>query len=85
LDPGQCVEALAGKAFGEQWQEIRDGGPWGATQFRPVTIEDVSAAIVVVLILVGIGIVVDQLLRLRKWLQKSPPGQDVQEPPDADT
>jgi hypothetical protein len=59
--------------------------PWGATEHRPVTIEDVSAAIVVVLILLGIGIVVDQLFRLKKWLQKSPPSQDVQEPPDADT
>jgi hypothetical protein len=45
----------------------------------------VSAAIVVVLMLLGIGIVVDQLLRLRKWLQKSPPGQDVQEPRDENT
>jgi hypothetical protein len=45
----------------------------------------VSAAIVVVLMLLGIGIVVDQLLRLKKWLQKSPPGQDVQEPPDGNT
>jgi hypothetical protein len=51
----------------------------------PVTIEDVSAAIVVVLILLGIGIVVDQLLRLRKWLRNSPTGQDVQEPPDGNT
>jgi hypothetical protein len=56
-----------------------------APELRPVTIEDVSAAIVVVLILLGIGIVVDQLFRLKKWLQKSPPSHDVQEPPDADT
>jgi hypothetical protein len=39
----------------------------------------------VVLMLLGLGIVVDQLLRLRKWLQKSPPGQDAREPPDLDT
>jgi hypothetical protein len=39
----------------------------------------------VVLMLLGIGIVVDQLLRLRKWLQKSPPGQDADEPPDGNT
>jgi hypothetical protein len=45
----------------------------------------VSAAIVVVLMLLGIGIVIDQLLRLRKWLQKSPPGQDGQQPPDGNT
>jgi hypothetical protein len=54
-----------------------------APELRPVTIEDVSAAIVVVLILVGVGIVVDQLFRLRKWLQKPPPPQS-HEPPDAD-
>jgi hypothetical protein len=51
-------------------------------ELGPVTIEDVSAVIVVVLMLLGIGIVIDQLLRLRKWLQKPPPGQDVQKPPD---
>lgn len=56
-----------------------------ATNLRPVTIEDVSTAIVVVLILLGIGIVVDQLLRLRRWLQKPPPGRDAQEPPDRNT
>jgi hypothetical protein len=51
----------------------------------PVTIEDVSAAIVVVLMLLGIGIVVDSLLRLRRWLQKSPPGPEAEEPPHGDT
>jgi hypothetical protein len=44
----------------------------------------VSAAIVVVLMLLGIGIVVDSLLRLRRWLQKSPPGPEAQEPPHGD-
>jgi hypothetical protein len=34
------------------------------------------------LILLSIGIVVDQLLRLRKWLQKPPPDREVEEPPD---
>jgi hypothetical protein len=57
----------------------------GRSELERVTIEDMSAAIVVVVILLGIGIVVDQLLRLRKWLQKSPPGQDAQEPPDGNT
>jgi hypothetical protein len=33
----------------------------------------VSIAIVVILVLLGIGIVIDQLFRLRKWLNKSPP------------
>jgi hypothetical protein len=42
----------------------------------------VSAAIVVILILLAIGIVVESLLRLRKWLNNSPPGQDVHPPPD---
>jgi hypothetical protein len=47
--------------------------------------EDMSAAIVVMLMLLGIGIVVDQLLRLRKWLQKSSFDADAQEPPDVHT
>jgi hypothetical protein len=42
----------------------------------------VTAAIVVILILLAIGIVVESLLRLRKWLQKSPPGPKAEEPPD---
>jgi hypothetical protein len=44
----------------------------------------VSAAIVVVLILLAIGIVVDSLLRLRRWLQKPPPGPHAEEPSDDD-
>jgi hypothetical protein len=44
----------------------------------------VSAAIVVIAILLAIGIVVESLLRLRKWLQKSPPGPQAQQPPDGD-
>lgn len=43
-------------------------------------------AIVVVLMLLGLGIVTNQLLRLRKYLNDAPPGQspgtDVGEPPD---
>jgi hypothetical protein len=42
----------------------------------------VTAAIVVILALLAIGIVVESLLRLRNWLNKSPPGHDVQPPPD---
>jgi hypothetical protein len=45
----------------------------------------VSAAIVVISILLAIGIVVESLLRLRKWLQKSPPGPQGDQPPDGDT
>jgi hypothetical protein len=44
----------------------------------------VSAAIVVVLILLAIGIVLDSLLRLRRWLQKPPPAPRAQEPPEGD-
>jgi hypothetical protein len=42
----------------------------------------VSAAIWVVLILLAIGIVVESLLRLRKYLNTPPPSQDVKPPPD---
>jgi hypothetical protein len=36
----------------------------------------VTIAIVVILALVGVGILIDQLLRLRRWLNKPPPGGD---------
>jgi hypothetical protein len=42
----------------------------------------VSDAIVVVLILLAVGIVVESLLRLRKWLQNSPPLPRPKEPPE---
>jgi hypothetical protein len=48
----------------------------------PVTMEGVTAAIVVILILVAIGTVADGLLRLRKWLNKSPSGHDLPPPLD---
>jgi hypothetical protein len=44
--------------------------------------DGVTAAIVVILMLVAIGTVADGLLRLRKWLNKPPPGQDL--PPSLD-
>jgi hypothetical protein len=44
--------------------------------------DGVTAAIVVILILVAIGTVADGLLRLRKWLNKSPSGQDLPPPLD---
>jgi hypothetical protein len=36
----------------------------------------------VILILLAIGIVVESLLRLRKYLNNAPPGPDVKPPPD---
>ena len=52
--------------------------------------EVVSTAIVVAIVaglmLLGIGMVVNQLLRLRKWLNQSPPdqapGDQPQQPPE---
>jgi hypothetical protein len=45
-------------------------------------------AIVAVLMLLGLGIVINQLLRLRKYLNESPPGHlpgaDGGEPPPGD-
>ncbi|AKN15852.1 hypothetical protein MHAE_09650 [Mycobacterium haemophilum DSM 44634] len=47
---------------------------------RPVTMECVTTAIVVTtLALLGIGIVINQLLRLRNWLKNSPPGEPSDE------
>lgn len=46
----------------------------------------IVVAIVVTLMLLGIGMVVNQLFRLRKWLNAPPPGQppgeDAHGPPD---
>jgi hypothetical protein len=46
----------------------------------------IVVAIVAALMLLGIGMVVNQLLRLRKYLNDSPPdaapGGEVREPPD---
>jgi hypothetical protein len=42
----------------------------------------VGTAIVVMLALLAVGIVIDQLFRLRKWLKNSPPSRDIREPPD---
>jgi hypothetical protein len=47
--------------------------------------DGVSAVIVVILVLLAVGIVVESLLRLKRWLQKSPPGPPSQEPPDIET
>jgi hypothetical protein len=57
---------------------------------RNVTMEFVSTAVVVAIVatlmLLGIGMVINQLLRLRKFLKDSPPnespGGEVREPPD---
>ena len=46
----------------------------------------IVVAIVATLMLLGIGMVVNQLLRLRKWLNQSPPnqapGDQPQQPPE---
>jgi uncharacterized protein YybS (DUF2232 family) len=41
----------------------------------------VGIAIVVTLALVAVGIVIDQLFRLRKWMKNSP-RRDAGDPPD---
>jgi hypothetical protein len=50
----------------------------------PVTIDGMSAVIWVVLVLLAIGIVVESLIRLRKWLNSAPPLPRPEEPPEAD-
>jgi len=46
----------------------------------------ILVAVVVVLMLLGIGMVVNQLLRLKKWLNASPPdpapGDEAPRPPE---
>jgi len=42
----------------------------------------VNAAIIVLLLLLATGIVVSPLLRMRAWLKKSPPAQELHPPLD---
>jgi hypothetical protein len=49
---------------------------------EPGTIDHVNAVIIVLLILLATGIVVSPLLRMRAWLKKSPPAQELQQPLD---
>jgi hypothetical protein len=43
-----------------------------------------TAVILVLLVLLAIGIVANGLLRLRRWLQNSPPGLELQPPDDGE-
>ncbi|BBX99240.1 hypothetical protein MLAC_45340 [Mycobacterium lacus] len=68
------------------------GGARGphAPERPPVTMDYVTTAIVVtVLVILAIGIVINPLLRLRKWLQNPPPGDspdgDAPKPPGETT
>jgi hypothetical protein len=70
------------KAKSAERQTLRSDFAAGA-----VTMEGMTTAIVVTtLVLLGLGIVVNELLRLKKWLKNSPaaepPDQDVAKPPD---
>jgi hypothetical protein len=50
---------------------------------RPVTIEDVTTAIIVVtLVLLALGIVINQLFRLRDWMKNSPPLPPPEDDPE---
>jgi hypothetical protein len=49
---------------------------------RPGTIDDMNAVIIVLLILLATGIVVSPLLRMRAWLKKTPPAQELAPPRD---
>ena len=44
----------------------------------------VVVVIAVVLLLAGIGIVIDNLFRLRTWLNKSPPSPELPQDPDVE-
>jgi hypothetical protein len=42
----------------------------------------VNAAIIVLLILLATGVVISPILRLRAWLNRTPPAQEFQPPAD---
>ncbi len=44
--------------------------------------EKVSTAVLVGLTLLGVGIVIDRLLWLKRWLNKVPPVVDLPKPPE---
>jgi hypothetical protein len=82
--PGQACRSGYHRKSGKQ--------PDGSVGMGWITMDFMSTAtvvaIVVVLMLLGLGIVINQLLRLRKYLNDSPPGPlpgaDRVEPPDGD-
>jgi hypothetical protein len=39
-----------------------------------------NAAIIVLLVLLATGVVISPILRLRAWLQRTPPGEEFQPP-----
>jgi hypothetical protein len=41
-----------------------------------------NAVIIVLLILLATGVVVSPLLRMRAWLKRTPPAQELAPPPD---
>jgi uncharacterized membrane protein YqgA involved in biofilm formation len=43
---------------------------------------EVTTVILIVLALLAAGIVIDQLFRLKKWLNQAPPKPTDREPPD---
>jgi hypothetical protein len=67
-----------------------DGGYPVAGDFETMDfVGTATVLIVATLILLGIGMVVNQLLRLRKWLAQAPPdnpdkapGDEAQQPPE---
>ena len=52
---------------------------------QSVTLDDVTTVIVVTLVLLGIGIVFNELLRLKRWLKRPPPSGEDAEPSESPT
>jgi hypothetical protein len=79
------IQQTAGRA-GAGWIAGHAGVPMLGTVTMEVVNTAIVVAIVVTLMLLGIGMVTNQLLRLRKFLKDSPPdgaaGEDRREPPD---
>jgi hypothetical protein len=76
--------------FVANWDVDCQQTQFSTTLPRAVIMDFVSTAVLVVIVatlmLLGIGIVVNQLLRLRKWLNDSPPhsepGEEAHRPPE---
>jgi ABC-type Fe3+ transport system permease subunit len=84
------IVGVAYLIFVVNWDVDCQQTQFSTTLPRAVIMDLVSTAIVVAIVaalmLLGIGMVVNQLLRLRKWLNDSPPdtapGEDAHRPPE---
>jgi hypothetical protein len=80
---GRLIKQLKQHEHHKDLRHVRKLESRGGTSFtRPGTIDDMNAAIIVLLVLLATGVVVSPLLRMRAWLKNTPPAQELRPPLD---